>query len=646
MPFSKLGKLKSDSVSLTEERVRHALGDQLFQENLSRNLGTLLLASMIAAVLATAQGHTATGMWLIIMVLFTCLRMGLVMIYQRQDTDTQKLPRWEGLFVLITGLIGSWWGWLVFCYFPLGNIDHQGFLMFCVAGLSAAAIPYLAFVRRAFLVFVIPIIASMCISFAMSGQSEKIWMGGLYTVLIIITATRYRSILHRSLELRFQNEELLKDISDARDRAETATKTKSEFLSTISHEIRTPMNGFLGMLQLLEDTPLDKEQRDYLGTAVSSAETLHVLLNDLLDFSKIEAGKLEIESINFKLWDTINETAALMQSQATAKGLNFICKIDPELPEEVVGDPTRIRQILTNLLSNAVKFTKKGHVKVQVDSLVEKGDEVIRLRVSDTGVGIDKKVQKKLFSAFSQADSSTSRNFGGTGLGLAISKQLSELMGGNISLSSELGKGSTFTVQIPLNVVGPKSARNSEISGSTEGSHKEVLKGSVLVVDDDHVSQRVANLMLSRMGLEVSLAANGREGVELVQKHSYDLVFMDGQMPVMTGVEAVMVIREWERQSGQKGMIPIVALSANVSSEDRETFMMAGMNDVLAKPIKQHRLLACIHRWIGQPESGAQEEKPLLPENEMLLKRKRRQPRRMRRKTKSSPFVSSSFGQQ
>jgi signal transduction histidine kinase/CheY-like chemotaxis protein len=578
-------------------------------------------------------------MWLIVMTLFTGLRMTLVIVYRKQETDAQELPRWEGLFVFITAVIGSWWGWLVFCYFPLGNTDHQGFLMFCVAGLSAAAVPYLAFVRRAFLAFIGPIIIAMCASFAMTGQGEKIWMVALYTLLISLTATRYRSILYRSLELRFQNEGLLKDVSDARDRAEAATKTKSEFLSTISHEIRTPMNGFLGMLQLLEDTPLNKEQRDYLGTAVGSADTLHVLLDDLLDFSKIEAGKLEIESINFDLWNTVKETAALMQSQATAKGLNFICKIDSEFPKEVVGDPTRIRQILTNLLSNAIKFTKRGHVKMQVNTLVEKGDAMVRFRVSDTGVGIDEKIQEKLFSAFSQADSSTSRNFGGTGLGLAISKQLAELMGGNISLSSELGKGSIFSVQVPLKAVEPKGARSSEIVDSKDDSHKEAIKGSVLVVEDDHVSQRVANLMLSRMGLEVSLASDGREGVELVQTNSYDLVFMDGQMPIMTGVEAVMVIREWERESGRTG-VPIVALSANVSSEDRETFMMAGMNDVLAKPIKQHRLLACINRWIGAQEDKKEEHESASSDNETSLKC-RSHPQRVKRKIKSPTFLPS-----
>jgi signal transduction histidine kinase/CheY-like chemotaxis protein len=614
MPFLKLGKSKSDSVSSTEGRIRYALGDQLFQGHWPRNLGTLILATMMAAVLASGQGHTNTGLWLIVMALLTCARIALTLVYQKQNKEIQKLPRWEGLFVLITGFIGFWWGWLVFCYFPLGNLDHQSFLIFCVAGLSAVSIPYLGYVRRAFFVFVIPIVVSLIVSFVMSGQNEKILIVMLYTLLLILSAIRYRRILYRSLELRFQNEELLGDVSDARDRAEAATRAKSEFISTISHEIRTPMNGFLGMLQLLEDTPLNKEQRDYLGTAASSAETLHVLLNDILDFSKIEAGKLEIESINFDIWIAVNETAALMQSQATAKGLNFICKVANELPKEVTGDPTRLRQILSNLLSNAIKFTKKGYVKIQVDSLVEKGNEVIRFRVSDTGIGIDEETQKKLFSAFSQADSSTSRNFGGTGLGLAISKQLTELMGGNISLSSELGKGSIFTLQIPFKAVRSKDAQDSEMTRSLEKPHKPgAIEGSVLVVEDDHVSQRVANLMLSRMGLEVSLAANGREGVELVQTNSYDMVFMDGQMPIMTGAEAVTVIREWERQSGRKE-IPIIALSANVSSEDRVTFMMAGMNDVLAKPIKQHRLLACINRWMGEQTSEKAQSESILSE--------------------------------
>lgn len=375
-----------------------------------------------------------------------------------------------------------------------------------------------------------------------------------------------------------------------------AVKSRSEFLANMSHEIRTPMNGILGMLELIDDKKLDLVEKNYIQIARRSGTTLLDLINDILDLSKIEADKLELESTAVPLKELVSDLEHLYEQQITERSIQMRVTIDEDLPENVLGDRTRLWQILTNLTSNAIKFTSQGHVSIVLRKMIDEGNEKISIAVSDTGIGIAKEHQGKIFESFTQADGSTTRQYGGTGLGLTITRKIIEKMGGKLSLESELGVGSTFFFELPLIAA---SARQAKVEEAAKIGEVDYANASVLLVEDNIVNQKVAMGMLKKLGVtHVDLAENGADAVIAMERQRYDIVLMDVQMPVMDGYEATRRIRESERKFGQPPHV-IIAMTAHSMEGDKDLCIDAGMNDYLSKPIQKLSLKATFEKYLA-----------------------------------------------
>ena len=607
----KFRKLELSS-AVDNETVTSELTIMLFKNAVRSNLVVLAAVVIIYYIFWAKLPVSFLLGWCCCMLLPVFYRFYLIFKFTTRTTSAAEIRVFYSKYISATFVVSFCWMVIIAFGLSMPEFEDRIFFVLLLVSLLGASVPALAASLTAIYIYVlIPAAAAIPLLLLLGGKEAAIGIAlFIYTLMIIKAGQNIYNTLRSSIQLRIHLQglkdnleikvaERTEELRISRDAAEQANRTKSAFLANMSHEIRTPMNAIINLSHLALQEEIPEKAAGFIKRVNRSGVGLLGIINDILDFSKIESGKLNIERIPFELQTIMTEIESEFGYRAKEKGLDFIHHLEGELNGSYLGDPLRVRQILTNIIGNAIKFTEKGGVTLTVREIAEPTDKrMLEFIVTDTGIGISEEQQKNLFKPFQQADDSTTRKYGGSGLGLVISMQLAELMDGSISLTSTPEKGSTFGIRLPLAIAESTMNTNTRDSKTPDILVEQLAKlegKTVLIVDDIEANQIILSSILENIHINTRLAKHGKEALQLLKHQHFDLIFMDIQMPVMDGYQTTRTIRERAKWS----TLPIIAITANVFPEDIQKCYEAGMDFYLAKPFKPDSVHKTLVQWIA-----------------------------------------------
>ncbi len=564
----------------------------IFDNSVAALVALLLMGGIIYYVLNTRVDKEILTLWSVGYFLILFYRLMVLVVYKRLSISESNISKFYWFYYVGLFLTGVMWGLIGIFMFP-DELQYKILVIFYIVGLVSGSSATTAPRPEMFYTYLtISLVPYTYILISSNDEVLNIFAFGLilYILMTISVAKKFSQSVNSSMRLTSENESLIVALEEKIVEANYSTEAKSKFLSMMSHEIRTPLNAIIGFIKILKQNENDTDKLKYLGTVDKSSAVLLNVLNDILDIGKIESGKFNIERIDFDPEDEFTAMFALFEQSSKDQSVILINSISKKLPQGINCDKLRIKQVISNLLSNAIKFTPDGHeVELIIDFDTEKS--LLNVRVRDTGIGIAKENINSILEEFTQADNSTARKFGGTGLGLSISNKLLCLMDAELKVESEIDVGSTFSFALPVERV--------DISSNDDLSNQNIDFNAkrVLVAEDNKTNQMLIEILLEELNLEVSIANDGVEAVDMYKDNSYDIVLMDINMPNKNGLEAMLDIRTYEKTEG--AFTPIVALTANAISGDKEKYIQDGFDDYLPKPIDTALLTKILQRYIS-----------------------------------------------